>query len=115
MSEYRKEANQFAKDSGWTFRRFLPIILIALVVLGLTGFALKSAGLFGDTVVERMVFKNSYQRSESFKARIATDEAALAEIQVQLRNPELGPNIKNNLRAQAAGIRIRIKAAKRSQ
>lgn len=112
MNDYRKEVNQIAKDTSWTFWRFLPLYLIIIVILFLIGFGLKSAGLFGKTVVERKVFENSYQRDEAIKSQIATDEAVLAEIEKKLLNPNLDANTKYNLEAQAAAARIRIKTAK---
>ncbi len=113
MSNYRKEANDFAKDSSWTFWRFLPLLIIIVFVLGVVGFGLNSAGLLGGTVVERKVFENSYQRSESIKARIATDEAALVEIEGLLKNPKLEESTRYNLKAQAAAARSRINTARR--
>lgn len=102
MSDYRKDAGYVAKETSWTFWRFLPIGVAVIVVLSVVGFAMNSLGLFGHTVVERKVFENSYQRSEALKARIATDEAALSEIEIKLRNPNLDPDTRSNLEAQAA-------------
>jgi hypothetical protein len=62
--------------------------------------------------VERKVFENSYQRTESIKASITTDEAALAEIQMNLQNANLDADTRTNLEAQASAIRIRLNAAK---
>jgi hypothetical protein len=115
MNDYQKEANQFRKDASWTFWRFLPLCLIIIVVLFLIGFGLHSAGLFGKTVVERKVFENSYQRSESLKSQIATDEAVLIEIKRELSNPNLDANTRYNLEAQASAARIRIETARRKQ
>lgn len=109
MYDYREEM----KVVRWTFWRVLGMAIIAAVVLGGVGFALHSAGVFGHTVVERKVFENSYQRTEGLKAQIATDEAALAEIQAKLANPNLDEDTRYNLKAQAAAIRLRIQAAKR--
>lgn len=115
MSEYRKEVGQVARDARWTFWRFFPLFLGVVFVLGGFGFLLNSLGVFGQTVVERKVFENSYQRTEAIKAQIATDEAVLAEIERKLQNPKLDEDTRHNLEAQAAAARIRIDAAKRRQ
>ena len=115
MSEYRAEAGRVARDTRWTFWRFLPIALIVIVVLCVVGFGLRSAGIIGKTAVEREVFEQSYQRTASFEARIATDEAALAAIEGQLLNPDLDENTRFNLEAQASAARVRISTARRLQ
>jgi len=109
MEDYKSDM----KIVRWTFWRILWLVVIAAVVLAGVGFALDSCGLFGRTVVERKVFENSYQRTESIKAQIANDEAALAEIEAKLRNPNLDEDTRYNLEAQATAARIRIAAAKR--
>jgi len=108
MSEYRKEADILAKEARWTFWRFLPIAVIALVVLSVVTFGLRSAGLIGSTVVERKVFEESYQRSESLKSGLATYEAQLAEINAMLSSGNIDANTKANLIAQKAGLKVRI-------
>lgn len=96
----------------WTFWRVLLLVVIAVVVLGGVGFAMNSLGVFGQTVVERKVFENSYQRTEALKSQIANDEAVLAEIETQLTNPKLDESTRHNLEAQARAARIRIRTAK---
>lgn len=115
MNDYRSDARRVAKESSWTFWRFLPIFIIVVVVLSLLGFGLNALGLFGKTVVERKVFENSYQRSSSIAAQIATDEAVLAEIERKLTNPSLDANTRINLEAQASAARIRIATAEGAQ
>lgn len=115
MSSYRDEAKQVAKETSWTFWRFLPIFLVFIVVLCAIGFGLHSMGLFGTTVVERKVFEQSYQRSEAIKSQIATDEAVLTEIERKLSNPNLDENTRHNLEAQASAARVRIETARRNQ
>jgi len=84
------------------------LVIIAVILLSGLGFVLNSCGVFGSTIVERKVFENSYQRTESLKSRIAIDEATLAEINIKLQNPNLDEDIRWNLKAQAAAARIRI-------
>lgn len=109
MNKYRKEARQIAKDTSWTFWRFLPIFIVAIIVLAVLLFGLRSAGIIGSTIVERKVFEESYQRSESLKSGLATFEAQLAEINSKLSNPSIDEVTRNSLQAQKAGLNIRIK------
>lgn len=109
---YRDEARQVAKDSHWTFWRFLPVFLVAVVVLSAVGFGLNSLGLFGRTVVEREIFEHSYQKQAGLKAEISTYEATLAEIGRKLENRNLDANTRSNLEAQSSAIRIKMAAAK---
>lgn len=87
--------------------------IVLLVVLAVVGWGLSAIGLFGSTVVERKVFENSIQYSEARKSEIATFEAQLAEIDRKLSNPEINPDTRHNLEAQASAIRIQLDAAKR--
>ena len=112
MSEYRKEAGRVARESHWTFWRFIPLFLAVVIILSGVGFALHSAGVFGEPVVERKVFEQSYQRREALKSQIANDEAVLAEIERKLQNTKLDEDTRHNLEAQASAARIRIKTAK---
>lgn len=115
MSTYRNDAREFHRETRWTIWKFLPIFLTVVVIFSVLGFGLRAAGLFGDTVVERKVFENSYQRSEALKAQIDVDEATLAEITHLLTNPELTATSRRNLEAQASAARIRLAATKRKQ
>lgn len=115
MSGYRDDARVVAKEARWTFFRFMPLVLGAIVFLAVVGFGLRSFGLIGGTMVEREVFEQSYQRSEAIKSQIAIDEANLAEIQRKLANPNLDENTRYNLEAQASAARMRIAAAKGKQ
>ncbi|OGZ44484.1 MAG: hypothetical protein A3J55_04565 [Candidatus Ryanbacteria bacterium RIFCSPHIGHO2_02_FULL_45_17b] len=112
MSEYRDEARQMAKDAHWTFWKFFPAFLVAVIMLSAVGFGLNSLGLFGKTVVERKVFEHSYQRQAGLEAEIATYQATLTEIERKLTNSELDTNTRFNLEAQASMIRIKMAAAK---
>lgn len=115
MNEYRNEARNIAKEARWTIFTFTPVFLAAVAILAAVGFGLKSMGLFGGTVVERKVFEQSYQRSEALKSQVATDEAALVEIERQLTNPNLDPDTRYALEAQASAARVRIATARSKQ
>lgn len=109
---YRAEMREIHRESRWTIWKFSLLFLGVAVAATVVGFGLRSAGLIGGTAVEREVFEQSYQRSAAMAARIATDEAVLAEIQHQLRRPELSAATRNNLEAQASSARVRIATAR---
>jgi hypothetical protein len=111
----RKEIDEAVKEGRYVFWKVFVTLVITGVVLTVLGFVLHSAGVFGQTVVERKVFENSYQRSEAIKSQIATDEANLAEIDRKLQNPNLDPDTRANLEAQASAARVRIAAARSKQ
>lgn len=90
-------------------------LTLVIIVIGAVGFGTRALGLWGNTYVERKVFEESYQRSESLKARIATDRAVLAEIEMQLSSESLDANTRINLKAQARAARVRIETAKQQQ
>jgi hypothetical protein len=112
---YRDDAREIHREARWTLWKFLPLFVVVVVALTALGFGLNSIGLLGRTIVERKVFEHSYQRSAALKERIATDEAALAEINRQLANPGLDEQTQFNLQAQAAAVRVRIDTARSQQ
>lgn len=87
-------------------------ILLLTIVSGLILTGLSYMGLFGRTVVERKVFENSFQYSESRKSEIATYQAQLTEIDRKLMNTELSQSTRVNLEAQASGLRIQLNVAR---
>ena len=111
MNSYRKQANELHSESWWTLKKFVGIFVAVVVFLSVLGFTLNSLGLIGGTAVQRVVFEQSFQRSESMKARIAADKAALAEVEARLSNPNLDQDTRYNLEAQARAMRIRIATA----
>ena len=87
-------------------------ILGLFVVFFLVLSILHYLGMFGQTVVERKIFENSFQYSEARKTEIATFEAQLAEINRSLTSSEIDDQTKSNLEAQAAGLRIKLQVAR---
>jgi len=112
IGSYRNEANEALSDAWWTTWRVIPLVAFVLFALGGVGLLLSSGTKVGATAVERVVFENSYQRSESIKQQIATDEANLTEIERKLANPELDKSTRVNLEAQASAARVRLAAAR---
>ena len=115
MNSYRDEARTVARETRWTFFRFLPIFITIVVIVGVLGFGGRSLGLWGTTVVERKVFEASYQRSESLVSEIATYEATITEIEAQLLNQNLDENTRYTLNAQLSATRIRLNSARSTQ
>lgn len=113
--DYREAARMAHREARWTFWKFLFLTIQIILVLAGIAFGLRSLGLWGGTAVEREVFEASYQRTESIRAQIATDEAVLVEIERKIANPELDAVTRTNMEAQAAAARVRIAAAKGRQ
>ena len=87
----------------WILVLIIPTILIFT--------ALNYAGIIGHTIVEREVFENSFQYSESRKSEIATYEAQLSEISAQL-SFDIDTQTRAQLEAQAASIRVLLTVAR---
>lgn len=106
-NEYRNEARTVAKETSWTFWRFLPIFIIVLVVLSGLFFGLRSLGLIGSTIVEREVFKQSFQYKEGMEQRAAIMEANITEIDIMLQG---NPGNKQDLINQKSILRAQLRA-----
>jgi len=98
------------KEFGKWWMWVLLFVVISVIVLSFLSYA----GMIGRTVVERKVFEESYQRSESYKSQIATYEAQLAEISSKLSG-SLDKSTRQNLKAQASSIRVMLNSARRMQ
>ena len=110
MSNYRNDVNNLNKEVHWTFWKILPVAILIIVIISVIGFGLKSAGLIGSTVVERIVFEQSFQYKVGLAQRGAILEANLVEVDILLRsNPENKQDLINQksvLRAQLNAITI---------
>jgi biopolymer transport protein ExbB/TolQ len=95
---------------GWWFWIILLMIISGLILTGLN-----YAGIIGRTVVEREVFEQSYQRSESLKSEIAAYESQLVEINSQLSRSDLDAGTRANLESQTSSIRVMLNTARRKQ
>jgi hypothetical protein len=96
-SQERREAFRW----GLTFIAIGLVAMIAFTVLSYVG-------VFG----ERFAFENSFQYKEARKSEIATFEAALEEIKRKLNASNLPDDIRTNLEAEAAAIRIQLQVAR---
>lgn len=93
----------------WMFG--LALVVLSAIVLG----GLSAAGVIFQTEVERRTFERSYQKKAGDKQKISIWESQLAEINSQLADPKLDPAIAQNLKAQRAALRVRLRAARNQQ
>lgn len=105
--QYRSEMKEIESDARWTFWKVLPLFLMVIVLLSVIGFTTRSCSLLGNTIVEREVFENSYQRSEALKSSMSIFRAQRMAIESKLLNPNLDENTKFNLEAQLSAIEVR--------
>ncbi|WP_298752071.1 hypothetical protein [uncultured Arcobacter sp.] len=91
------------KREGWAIWRYgIGILIVTIIIFSVLGYL----GMFGQTIVERKIYENSYQYSEARKDAVYTYKAQIAEIERQLRNPEIDGTTRTNLESQLSGIRI---------
>lgn len=86
-------------------------IVLLLIGTGIVFTGLRYVGILGKTVVERKVFENSYQKSESDKTASTVYTAELAMLRRKLNNPEISAATRNEIQAQIDAILI-MKASK---
>lgn len=95
-----EEKKEFGK--WWMFLILLFVaVVIVFTILGYVG-------KIGGTIVERKVFENSYQRSESLKSRDNAWQAQLAQINARLTYTDSNSDTYNELMAQKAMLQMQI-------
>lgn len=87
------------------------VLLVSSVAFGL----LRYARIIGTTVVERVVFEQSFQYKEANKARANLMNAQISELEAQLLNPNLEDSIRPNIEAQLSVLRVKLNSTKRQQ
>ena len=92
------EKKEFGKWWVWV------VVLLAGTVVVFSG--LRYVGLVGQTVVERKVFEQSYQKKSADQDAISTYQAQIAVLQGKLNNPDIDAGTKAEIRAQIDAIRI---------
>ena len=92
----------------WQVMWIIILFIVAVAML----WVMKSAIFVGDTVVERKVFEQSYQRQAGIEESIATYEAQLVMIRTKLANPDLTEQERNTLKANEASIEIQLQTAR---
>ena len=103
--------DQDKREVGGWWMWILGLVVVSVVVFG----GLRAAGMLTGTIVERKVFENSYQYTAAQKARIATFEAQLAEIDTRLLNTELDGVTRTDLEATRSGLKIQLNVARKVQ
>ena len=94
------------KEFGKWWMWLLFLVLVSGGILTMTGYAGKWTGAY----VERKVMETSIQRSEAFKARIATYKAQMAMIKSKLMTTS-NEELRNQLQAQYDMLVVQIASA----
>lgn len=87
---------------GWVWFIIIMIVL-AFPIFG----AMRYFGIIGTTVVENIVYKNSFQYKEGMEQRANTLEANLAEIDMLIAT---GKGDVDELNAQKSFLRVQLNA-----
>lgn len=86
-------------------------ILGLLVVSSIIFTSLRYLSIIGNTIMERNVFENSYQKTTADKKAYDVYSAQLAEIESRLSN-NLDEQTRQDLEAQRAMLKVQIRALK---
>lgn len=93
------ERKEFGKWWMW----ILGLLVVSIIVLSITGYA----GKVTNTIVERKVFEESYQKKAGDLSRLNTYRAQLAQVNSLLMT-ENDPDIISNLKSQRAMLLVQI-------
>lgn len=91
--------------SWWMW--LLGLVVLSSIILGV----LKYVGMIGTTVVERVIFENSYQKVAADKKANNVYSAQLAEIEYKLSG-NIDAQTRQDLNAQAAMLRVQRNSVK---
>jgi len=81
------------------------LVLVVMTIIALS--VLKTFGIIGGTIVERVVFEQSFQYKEGIAQRRATLEANMAEIDMLIATGQGDPK---KLNAQKSVLRVQLNA-----
>ncbi len=88
----------------------LKWLLIVVIVVGVLATGTRYLGMWGNTVMDRVVMKNSFQYKEGMAQRAAVLQAQIAQVELDIsKNPELRGELssqKKVLEAQLNAITI---------
>ena len=84
-------------------------ILLLVVISSVILTSLKYMGVVGGTIIERVVFENSYQKVAADKKAKNVFAAQLAEVEYKLSG-KLDDETRQQLEAQAAMLRIQARS-----
>ncbi len=88
------------------FSVFWMVILLLTVISFPVFWSLNAAGILGTTIIEREVFRNSYQYQASQESKQNTIAAQLVEIEHMLADKNLDPGLRRELEAKARALRV---------
>ena len=86
-------------------------IVFLMIVTGIIFWGLSSVGIIGHTIVEREVFKQSYQKKAADEDAVSTYDAQIVILQRRLRSTGITGQERNEIQAQIDSINI-LKASK---
>ena len=86
-------------------------IVFLMIITGIVVWGLSAVGIIGQTVVEREVFKRSYQKKAADEDALSTYDAQIAVLARRLRSMNITEQERNEIQAQIDSINI-LKASK---
>jgi len=86
-------------------------VVFLMIITGIVFWGLSSLGIIGRTVVEREVFKRSYQKKAADEDALSTYDAQITVLQRRLRASSITEQERNEIQAQIDSINI-LKASK---
>lgn len=89
----------------------IGIFILVVVVFAVLSWALG----FGNVIMQRVIFENSFQYQQARDLETETYEAQLAEIDAQLSRTDLDEATRANLEAQRSSIKVLLKASRERQ
>jgi len=88
------------------FGRWWIWVAFLVIVTGVVLAGLNYLGIIGQTIIERKVFENSYQKHEADKTASTIYDAQLAQLRAKLNNPNLNKSGAAEIKAQIDAITI---------
>jgi len=88
-------------------------IVFLMFITGIVAWGLSAVGIIGRTVVEREVFKRSYQKKAADEDALSTYDAQITVLQRRLRAGDITEDEKSEIQAQIDSITI-LKSSKRN-
>lgn len=85
----------------WWFWVLLLVIITTIILSVLSYF-----GMIGQTIVERKVFEQSYQKKEADKDALATYDAQISILRRRLRSQDITEDQRAEIQAQIDALNI---------
>lgn len=103
---FNKEEKKAANKGIW---QIFTMFLLATVLFGSLGTVTRYLGMWGDTTMERIITKNSFQYKEGMDQQAAIWESQLVELDEQLMTCQ-EQEICDGIQGQKRIIRARLRA-----